>query len=349
MSANSFGNHFRITSFGESHGVALGCIIDGCPAGIDFDFDKLCKELERRRPGKHHNEQMNLVSKRNEADLPEVLSGVFQGKTLGTPIAVIVRNMDAQSKDYEEIKNTPRAGHADDVWKNKFGVSDHRGGGRSSGRETLSRVIGGALAKMALKKLAPELHIVGFCHQIGSEVLSSEDKNHFLADCKNSEFLQDLFPARFPMKDSQKVIDLLTKAQSQGESLGAKVEIRVSGMIANLGQPVFHKLKADIASAALSIGAVSEFQIGDGEASVSRGTEFHKSSNSSVYGGVRGGISTGEDLIIQVGFKPTSSILDVAKKGRHDPCIAVRAIPVLEAMIAMVLFDHLLWSRLDRI
>lgn len=349
MSANTFGNIFRVTSFGESHGVALGCIIDGCPAGVDFDSDLLNTELERRRPGQHKSDNQQIVSARNEQDIPEVLSGVFQERTLGSPIAVMVRNQDAKSEDYEAIKNSPRAGHADDVWKSKFGISDHRGGGRSSGRETIARVIGGAVAKMALKKLAPTLKITGFCEQIGAEVLTAADKARFLNSIANTNYPQDQFVARFPAADSKTVSNLLMQAKSSGESLGARVEIRVSNMVPNLGQPVFHKLKADLAAAMLGVGAVSDFQLGDGDPVATSGTAFHSNANSSVYGGIRGGISTGEDLILKVSFKPTSSILDVAKRGRHDPCIAIRAIPVLEAMVAMVIFDHLLWSRLDRI
>lgn len=349
MSANTFGNVFRVTSFGESHGLALGCIIDGCPAGVAFDAELLKTELERRRPGKHQQNPEQFVSGRNETDEPEVLSGIFEGKTLGTPIAVMVKNQDAKSSDYETIKHHSRAGHADDVWKNKFSISDHRGGGRSSGRETLARVIAGSVAKMGLAKLAPSLKIIGFCEQIGNEILSAEEKTNFLNSLQNANYPQDKFVARFPTKNSDKISSMLQSAQEGGDSYGAQVEIRVSGMLANLGQPVFHKLKADLALAIMGVGAVSEFKIGDGSPADARGTEFHLKKSASVYGGIRGGISTGEDLILKASFKPTSSILDVAKKGRHDPCIAIRAIPVLEAMVAIVIFDHLLWSRMDKI
>lgn len=344
MSANTFGTRFQIHTFGESHGTALGCVIDGCPSNLEFDLDFLKKELERRRPGHHGLQTGEIVSQRNEADEPEILSGVFEGKTLGTPIAILVRNQDARSQDYNQIKSSPRAGHADDMWQLKFGHRDPRGGGRSSGRETVARVMGGAVAKMILKKLAPEIKIVGFSTQIGPLHLTTEEKNQFLQAKRAEAYPQDKFFARFPSQQDEKVRDLLKQAQASGESYGAKAEIRVQGMVAGLGQPVFHKLKSDLAAALMSVGAVAGFQLGEGNPESAAGTEFHKNASSAHYGGIRGGISTGEDLILQVTLKPTSSILDVAKKGRHDPCIATRAIPVLESMVALVLVDHLLWK-----
>lgn len=349
MGANTFGHHFQIHSFGESHGGALGCVIEGCPSKVPFDLDFLKEQLKRRRPGHHGLQTGEVVSQRNEADEPEILSGVFEGLTLGTPIAIIVRNQDARSEDYKQIQSSPRAGHADDVWQLKFGHRDHRGGGRSSGRETVARVMGGSIAQMILKKLAPDLRILGFSTQIGPLILSDEDKTQILQSQRSQLHPQDAYFARFPSQKDQEVRDLLKKAQETGESFGAKAEIRVQGMPAGLGQPVFHKLKSDLASAMLSVGAVSGFQLGEGTPENQKGTEFHSGAESSQYGGIRGGVSTGEDLILQITMKPTSSILDVAKKGRHDPCIATRAIPVLEAMTAMVLADHLLLKRLDQI
>jgi chorismate synthase len=338
MSANSFGSRFVVTTFGESHGPALGVVVDGCPANVSFDYDLLKKELERRRPGGE------LVSQRKEEDLPEVLSGVFEGKTLGTPIAIIIKNKDQKSQDYEQIKNNPRAGHADDVWQTKFGHRDHRGGGRSSGRETAARVIAGAIAKMFCKHVAPEMQLLAYAHQIGAYTLSDLERSQVW------EQEVDQFTARFPSSQHERVRELLVTAQAQGESYGGVAEIRVKGAPAGLGQPVFHKLKSDLAQAYMSIGATSGVELGAGTtAPETRGTEFHQSSQSENYGGVCGGISTGEEIALKVHFKPTSSILDVAKKGRHDPCIVTRAIPVVEAMTWLVLADHLLWQRGDRV
>ncbi len=349
MGANTFGHHFQIHTFGESHGPALGCVIEGCPSNLQFDLDLLSTQLQRRRPGHHGLQTGEVVSQRNESDIPELISGVFEGRTLGTPIAILVRNQDARSEDYREIQTQARAGHADDVWKMKFGHSDHRGGGRSSGRETVARVMGGAVALMILKKLAPELRIVGFTSQIGTLKLTEEEKSQFLKNSTTSLHPQDQYFARFPSQRDQEVRDLLKTAQASGESYGAVAQIRVTGMPKGLGQPVFHKLKSDLASAMMSVGAVSAVQLGEGHAESQKGTDFHANGNSSQYGGIRGGISTGDDLILQVTLKPTSSILDVAKKGRHDPCIVTRAIPVLEAMTAMVLADHMLLQRMDQI
>ncbi|UOF00767.1 chorismate synthase [Bdellovibrio reynosensis] len=342
MGANTFGSRFTLTSFGESHGTALGVVIDGCPAGVSFDEMILTKELERRRPGHHGSGQ--IVSGRQEADQAEILSGIFEGKTLGTPIAMIVRNQDARSQDYTQIKQQSRAGHADDMWKQKFGHSDHRGGGRSSGRETVSRVMAGAVAQMMLKQVCAPMKVIGYASQIGPLTLTAEEK----AQVINKDI--DSFQARFPSKNDQAVADLLKKAQEEGDSHGGVAEILITNPPAFLGQPVFHKLKSDLAQAFLSVGATNGFELGLGfESSSIKGTDFHGTREQSQYGGIRGGISTGENILLRVSFKPTSSILDVAKKGRHDPCIVTRAIPVLEAMTYLVLADHYLWSRTDRI
>jgi len=361
MSANSFGSRFVVTTFGESHGPALGVVIDGCPAGVPFDAELLVRELERRRPGGA------LVSARQESDLPEVLSGVHEGRTLGTPLTLIVRNQDARSQDYSEIAaslgTTPvaaesavpdrsahaapvRTGHADDVWRMKFGHSDPRGGGRSSGRETVARVMAGAVARMVLAQLAPQLTIQAFAEQIGPETLSDEQ---FASATLMTTAQIDAFPARFPSDSSRDAVtSLLEAAKRDGKSYGGRALVRATGVPAGLGQPVFHKLKADLASAFLGLGATSAVEIGEGtEASSAEGSQFHASQRGQ-YGGIRGGISTGEPIEARVSFKPTSSVLDVAKKGRHDPCIVPRAIPVLEAMMALVLVDHLLWQKTDR-
>lgn len=341
MSANIFGERFRLMSFGESHGPALGAVIDGCPAGVSFREELLKKHLDRRRPG-----QSGLTTSRAEPDHAEVLSGIFEGKTLGTPIAVIVRNQDARSQDYASVRSAPRAGHADDVWKEKFGHSDPRGGGRSSGRETLSRVIGGAFAEMYLSQVNPGLQVAAWTARVGSIELSASDRERVRGLGRDDI---DSFPARFPSDESGSAAKAVLEAKENGDSLGGIAEIRVRGAPAGLGQPVFHKLKADLAAALMSVGATSAVEIGAGvEVSARSGQDFHGGS-SHVYGGIRGGISTGEEILLRVHFKPTSSLLDVAKKGRHDPFIVTRAIPVLEAMTWLVLADHKIWSLSDKL
>jgi chorismate synthase len=347
--ANSFGSRLIMTSFGESHGPALGVVIDGVPAGVKWESELLATELKRRRPG-----QSQVVSARGEKDEPEVLSGVFDGKTLGTPIAILVRNHDARSQDYKKIAQRPRAGHADDVWKMKFGHSDPRGGGRSSGRETVSRVMAGSVAQMVLKRLAPKLKVTGFASAIGPITLDEKDLRSFAKI--RAPHPADAFVARFPSSSKQDAVEsLLLDAKREGHSYGGLAEIWVDGVPKGLGQPIFHKLKADLAAAYMSIGATSAIELGAGlSATQAEGSAFHSGKTKKnqrkedVYGGIRGGITTGERLILRVAFKPTSSVLDIAKKGRHDPCIVPRAIPVLEAMTHFTLADHLLWSRTDR-
>lgn len=340
MSANSFGHHFKITSFGESHGLALGVVIEGCPAGLTFDHELLHLNMNRRRPG-----QSGVTTARQESDKPEILSGVFQNRTLGTPICIIVRNHDQKSSDYDQIQQHARIGHADDTWLKKFGHVDHRGGGRSSGRETLSRVLGGSVAQMLCRELAPELRLKGYASQIGSYTLTVEESEQIW------NLNVDDFSTRFPSQARHSEIEkMLTTAKSEGESYGGSVQVQITGTPASLGQPVFHKLKSDLAGAMLSLGACSGFEFGAGfEAAHQKGQEFHQSMQSDVYGGIRGGLSTGENIQFSLAFKPTSSIKDVAKKGRHDPCIVTRAVPVVEAMTWLVLADHLLWLRLDRV
>lgn len=336
MSANAFGNILKISTFGESHGPAMGVIIDGCPSGMKFDMELLKKNLERRRPG-----QSSITTSRNEQDTPEVLSGVFQDKTLGTPICIIVRNQDQKSTDYEQIKIEPRIGHADDTWKEKFGHIDYRGGGRSSGRETVCRVMAGSVAQMICKKLQPELMLKGYAFQIADFILSADEvQSVFKTDI-------DQFKTRFPSKKDSDIEKLLISAKEKGESYGGTVEVQVQNCPVGLGQPVFHKFKSDLAMAMLSIGATNSFHFGSDNDQP--GTTFHSSMSSENYGGIRGGITTGDPIKFRVGFKPTSSIKDIAKKGRHDPCIIPRAVPVVEAMTWLTLADHLLWKRLDQI
>ncbi len=340
MSANSFGQYFKITTFGESHGAALGVVIDGCPSRVLFDHELLLENLKKRRPG-----QSMITTSRNEKDQPEILSGVFENKTLGTPICIIVRNHDQKSEDYSKIKAAPRIGHADDTWLTKFQHVDFRGGGRASGRETLSRVLAGSVAQMLCQQLQPELKIKSYAAQIADYQLSQSERENVW-----SINVED-FVTRFPSAEKNtQIIKLLEAAKAQGESYGGQVEVQIKNIPAGLGQPVFHKFKSDLASAVMSIGATSAFEFGTGAAAgEQKGTAFHKEMRSGAYGGIRGGLTTGETINFTVTFKPTSSIKDIAKLGRHDPCIVPRAVPVVEAMVWLLIADHLLWSRTDRL
>lgn len=339
MSANSFGHLFKVATFGESHGEAFGVVIDGCPAGVSFNHELLSENLNRRKPG-----QSSITTDRKEKDIPEILSGVFENKTLGTPICIIVRNHDQKSADYAKIKSEPRIGHADDTWLAKFQHVDHRGGGRASGRETLCRVIAGSVAQMLCQKLHPEIKIKAYSSQIGEFKISEAERSE-IWDINVWDFT-----TRFPstLKNSQ-IVELLESAKTQGESYGGEVEVQIKNIPVGLGQPIFHKFKSDLAAAVMSLGATTSFEFGAGSSSVEqKGTDFHRQMASSSYGGIRGGLTTGEIINFNVGFKPTSSIKNIAKQGRHDPCIVPRAVPVVEAMTWLLVADHLLWSRLDR-
>jgi len=340
--ANRFGSRFTISSFGESHGKALGVLIDGMPAGVDFNEDLLKKFMSRRRPG-----SSNIVSARNEEDSVEILSGIFESKTLGTPILGVVFNHDQRSEDYRYL--APRRGHADLLWQEKFGNADFRGGGRSSGRETLARVIGGSFAKMFCTQVLPRINVCAFAQRIGPFELQAGDRVR-LEQENHSDFV-DRFAARFPSQVQSPLVEkLLLDAKSEGKSYGGVAELWVDNLPKGLGQPVFHKLKSDIATAMMSIGATLGIEFGDGFlATQAEGSEFHQRQEGDHYGGIQGGMSNGERIILRVAYKPTSSVLDVAKKGRHDPCIVPRAIPVMEAMIWCVIADHLLWQRSDRV
>lgn len=348
--SNSFGHHFRIHTFGESHGPAMGVLIDGCPAGVLFDEKILANDLKRRRPGLSTEMAANsVVSPRQEEDAAEILSGIYQGVTLGTPIAIVIRNQDARSSDYQNL--TPRTGHADDVWLKKFSVSDPRGGGRSSGRETVARVAAAAIAKMYLKQAKNEIQIFAFAKKIADfEVTDIELEGQLkLNHDQNLTEKIDQHSARFFSPRHLEVQKFLKEIQVKNESVGGVVQLHIRGVPVGLGQPVFHKLKADLASALMGIGAATAFELGAGiESSNSLGTGFHQP-DSANYGGIRGGISTGEEIIIRLYFKPTSSIQQVAKAGRHDPCIVPRAVPVVEAMANLVIADHLLWQKMDHL
>ncbi len=334
---NTFGHVFQIHSFGESHGVGLGVVIEGCPAGLEIDEKWLHAYMARRRPG-----QNAFVTSRNEADEFEILSGILQKKTLGTPIAILFRNHNQRSEDYQNLK--PRQGHADQTWTEKFSHVDLRGGGRSSGRETISRVAGGAIARNLLDILNPQLKIQVWVQQVG-DIVNTLNYSDFEARFDKYEGLKE--ELSFPDAHQVSVLkERLAQAKEMGESYGGKIQIRISGLEAGLGQPVFSKLKSDMAAALFSIGAVNSVSLGD-EDVFQKGTLYH--AQKSAYGGVQGGISSGEDITMNVLFKPTSSILDVAKQGRHDPCILPRAVVVVESMLALVLADHHLLKRMDNI
>ena len=348
MSGNTIGKNFTVTTFGESHGVALGCVIDGCPPGIEISSEEIQKELDLRKPGSN-----KYTTQRKENDEVEVLSGIFEGITTGTPIGLLIRNKDQRSSDYDELKDVFRPSHADYSYIQKYGIRDHRGGGRSSARETSMRVAAGAIAKKFLKsKLSIEID--GYVSQIGKFKIESFEKD----EIKNNPFF---CPDKNLVPELEKYIDELRK---EGDSIGAKITVCASGMPLGLGEPVFDKLDADIAHALMSINAVKGVEIGSGFEVINlQGSENRdemspdgfKSNNS---GGISGGISTGQDLVASIALKPTSSIMvegdtvnkkgesvKVQSKGRHDPCVGIRAVQIAEAMIAIVLTDHFLRNR----
>jgi chorismate synthase len=348
MSGNSFGNSFIVTTFGESHGVALGCVIDGCPPGLDLCEEDIQKELDKRKPG-----SSKYTTQRKEDDEVEILSGVFEGKTTGTPIGLLIRNKDQKSKDYDDLKDVFRPSHADYVYSKKYGFRDHRGGGRSSARETAMRVAAGAVAKKYLIERL-NISVTGYLSQIGSIKINSID----LSEINNNPFF---CPDKNVLKDIENLIDKLRK---EGDSIGAKIEVVVSNLPVGLGEPVFDKLEADLAKGLMSINAVKGFEVGKGFDLVSaKGSESRDEMSPDGYlsnnsGGISGGISTGQDVNVSIVLKPTSSInkegqtinssgesQQIQVKGRHDPCVGVRATPIAEAMTALVIMDHFLRNR----
>ena len=356
MSFNTFGKIFRFTTWGESHGPAIGCVIDGCPPNIPISENEIQKDMDRRKPG-----QSKFTTQRKEEDKVVILSGVFEGKTTGTPISIIIHNKDTRSRDYESIKNKFRPGHADFTYFKKYGIRDYRGGGRQSARETACRVAAGAVAKIVLNKIiGSKFNVVGAVTQLG---LMSCDINNW----KDTEIRKN--PFFCPDKKSIKLWEkYLLSVRKAGSSCGATIELRASGVPVGLGAPVYSKLDTDIAAALMSINAVKGVNIGSGMSSaylsgeensdemrMKSGKLKFKSNNA---GGILGGISSGQDIIASFSVKPTSSILTsretidkkgknakISVKGRHDPCVGIRAVPIGEAMLACVLLDHYLLNR----
>ncbi|MFQ2214399.1 chorismate synthase [Aeromonas dhakensis] len=348
MAGNSFGQLFRVTTFGESHGLALGAVVDGCPPGLEISEADLQGDLDRRKPG-----SSRYTTPRREPDEVKILSGVFEGKTTGTSIGLLIENTDQRSKDYSDIKDLFRPGHADYTYHQKYGQRDYRGGGRSSARETAMRVAAGAIAKKYLKQVHG-IEITGFLSQLGPikaeafDAAQIEQNPFFFPDAGKLEALDQY------MRDLKK----------EGNSIGAKVQVIASNVPVGLGEPVFDRLDADIAHAMMGINAVKGVEIGDGFAVVEQKGSEHRDEMtpagfaSNHAGGILGGISSGQDIVVSLGLKPTSSItvpgktintegeaIEMITKGRHDPCVGIRAVPIAEAMLALVLMDHLLRHR----
>ena len=356
MSFNTFGKIFRFTTWGESHGPAIGCVVDGCPPNIHISEKDIQKDLDRRRPGKS-----KFTSQRKESDKVKILSGVFQGKTTGTPISMIIYNDDARSRDYETIKNKFRPGHADYTYFLKYGIRDYRGGGRQSARETASRVAAGAIAKIALSEiLGKKFKVVGGVVQLG--ILGCNKNNWNEKEIRKNPFF-------CPDKSSIKIWEkYLLAVRKSGSSCGAIIELRASGVPVGLGAPIYSKLDSDLAGAMMSINAVKGVNIGSGMSSAflsgeensdeirsAGGKPKFKSNNA---GGILGGISSGQEIILSFAVKPTSSILSkretidkkgkntkISVRGRHDPCVGIRAVPIGEAMMSCVLLDHYLMNK----
>ncbi|AOF84811.1 chorismate synthase [Hydrogenophaga sp. RAC07] len=347
MSGNTFGTLFCVTNFGESHGPAIGCVIDGCPPGMQLSEADIQVELDRRRPG-----TSKFVTQRNEPDAVEILSGVYEGKTTGTPIALLIRNTDQRSKDYGNIAQTFRPGHADYTYWQKYGIRDPRGGGRSSARLTAPTVAAGAVARKWLKEKFGTTFL-GCMTQVGDVVIPFESWDHVPHN-----------PFFAPVADVSAIEDYMNALRKSGDSCGARIRVTAQGMPVGLGQPLYDRLDADIAYAMLGLNAVKGVEIGAGFASVSDKGSTHGDSltpegfAANKAGGVLGGISTGQDLEVSIAIKPTSSILipretidvagestEIITKGRHDPCVGIRATPIAEALLALVVMDHALRHR----
>ncbi|MCC6570578.1 MAG: chorismate synthase [Chitinophagales bacterium] len=359
MAGNSFGEIFRITTFGESHGVALGVIIDGCPAGLAIDPAFIQSELERRKPG-----QSAIVTQRKEADEVEILSGIFENKTQGTPIALLIRNADQKSKDYEHIKDSYRPSHADFTYDAKYGTRDHRGGGRSSARETAARVAAAAIAKQLLQHYGIQIH--AYVSKVGNIAV---EKPYTELDLSQTE--ANIIRCPDPVIAEQ-MIEFIKVVKKNGDTVGGVITGVIKGVPAGLGEPVFDKLHADLAKAMMGINAAKGFEYGSGFA----GTELLGSQHNDLFfseegairtrtnlsGGIQGGISNGMDIYFNVAFKPIATIMRdqesvdkdgnpavVSGKGRHDPCVLPRAVPIIEAMAALTITDHLLRQRANKL
>lgn len=356
---NTFGHIFTLTTFGESHGAAIGGVVDGMPAGIDIDLAFIQSELDRRRPG-----QSRITTGRQEGDVVELLSGVFEGKSTGCPIGFVVRNTNQHSSDYENVRNVYRPSHADYTYSQKYGLRDHRGGGRSSARETISRCVGGALAKLALRQLGIE--VVAYTSQVGSIGLQRDYRQYDLTQIETN-------PVRCPdAAVAQQMEQLILEVKEEGDTIGGIITGVVKGCPVGLGEPAFSKLHADLGAAMLGINAVKGFEYGEGFDGVGqRGSEqndiFYNdcgriNTRTNHSGGIQGGISNGQDIVFRVLFKPVATqlrpqptvnkdgeetILEV--KGRHDPCVLPRAVPVVEAMAAMTILDHYLLNQTVRL
>ena len=355
---NTFGNLFKLTSFGESHGSMIGGIIDGCPAGLEINKDLIQKDLDRRKPG-----QSKVTSSRKEDDKVQFLSGVFEGKSTGTPIGFLIPNINSKSKDYSNIKDVFRPSHADYTYEEKYGLRDYRGGGRSSARETACRVVAGSIAKQFLNIYG--IKISAYVSSIGN----------IFADEKNIDLTKDYYSniVRCPDADASiKMINLITELKSNSNTVGGQIKCIISGVKAGLGNPVFDKLHADLGKAMLSINAVKGFEYGSGfNGSKMTGSEHNDefiskngkvSTKTNFSGGIQGGISNGEDIYFKVAFKPVATIMskqntvdkeknnvEISVKGRHDPCVVPRAVPIVESMAAVVLADHLLRNRTSKL
>jgi chorismate synthase len=352
MSGNSIGKLFTVTTFGESHGLALGCTIDGCPPGVSLTEEDIQFDLDRRKPGTSRH-----TTQRREADQVKILSGVFEGKTTGTPIGLIIENTDQRSKDYSKIAESFRPGHADYSYQHKYGFRDYRGGGRSSARETAMRVAAGTIAKKYLKEKF-KIEIYGYLSQLGSIKVEKID----LSIIETNPFF---CPDPDKIEEMEKYMDALRK---EGDSIGAKVEVVATHVPPGLGEPIFDRLDAELAHSLMSINAVKGVEIGDGFDCVnSKGTYFRDEITpdgflSNHAGGVLGGISTGQNIVARIALKPTSSLrlpgksintkgeaIEVITEGRHDPCVGIRATPIAEAMMAITIMDHLLRHRAQNI
>ncbi len=354
MAGNTFGQLFRLLSFGESHGKAIGGVVDGCPSGVELDIEKIQQELERRKPG-----QSKIVTQRKEPDTVEIYSGIFEGKTTGTPIGFAIHNTNQKSKDYSHIKDSYRPSHADYVYDQKYGFRDYRGGGRSSARETASRVVAGAIAKQFLK----DIKINAYVSQVGTLKL---EKSYDQLDFENIESN----PVRCPDPEmAQKMEDYIKAIKKEGDTIGGVISCVIQNVPIGLGEPVFDKLHAKLGQAMLSINAVKGFEYGSGFAGVAmKGSQHNDAFNedgttkTNHSGGVQGGISNGMDIYFNVAFKPVATVLQAYEtinkegekittqgKGRHDPCVVPRAVPIVEAMAALVLADYVLLARTNKI